>query len=223
MDRMRSERTIGRMATTRAVIFVGTALLAASSISTGIAATGQSGASRVIDRTLRCTIYADAGLRQIALEAQPGTRDADSPSEWRIPPAIEAESYGLPSTIYGGLAALSSGGLRHNRTRCESVRTRVPLTPSGLSGGQASTFGDAFDCNAPQRVLVRVRAVFKEPVRLRLKSVDSTRRHKEMIALGSIQTGALAIRAEAGRPIAYADMSASGRVRLFTGANCFPD
>jgi hypothetical protein len=60
-------------------------------------------------------------------------------------------------------------------------------------------------------------------VRLRLDWTDSTKRHKEMIAEGPLQTGAFVIRTERGRPIAYADVVASGRVRLFTAASCFPD
>jgi hypothetical protein len=207
----------------RSVLVFGATLAAASLIPAGSAVTGVAAPSKLIDRTLRCTIYLRAGIRQIELAAQPGIRDGANPSEWTRSPSASAVSYGLPNTPYGGLAALGAEAVSHNRTRCVSVRTRVALRATGLSGGEPSTFGDEWDCTAPRRVLVRLRAVFKEPVRLRLDWTDSTRRHREMIARGSLQTGAFVIRTEVGRPIAYAAVSASGTVRLFTGDNCFPD
>jgi hypothetical protein len=189
----------------------------------GIAAADAATPARIIDRTLRCTIYPEAGVRQIKVEAIPGTRDTANPSEWKYAPSASAESYGLPNMIYGGLAALGPGSASHNRTRCARVRTRVPLRAAGLSGGEPSTFGDEWTCEAPRRVLVRLRAAFKEPVTPRLHWTDSTRRHREMSAKGALVAGAFAIRTEAGGPIAYASVSASGKVLLFTRENCFPD
>jgi hypothetical protein len=204
-------------------LVLGGTLVAAAWSPTGLAPTGAATPSRVIDRTLRCTIYPEAGAREIQLEAQPGIRDDANASQWTSSPSASAESYGLPNTIYGGLAALGAGSASHNRTRCLRARTRVPLRAAGLSGGEPSTFGDEWTCPAPRRVLVRLRAVFKEPVRLRLMWTDSTRRHREMTAEGSLVTGTFVIRAERGRAIAYASVSASGKVLLFTSSNCIPD
>jgi hypothetical protein len=205
-----TEKLLGKVALT-----VTSAFFLAVAFSFGPSADAQTAPSRVIDRTLRCTIFVTAGVRQIELSA-----NSAAP---QYGPAAAAESYGLPNTVYGGLAAVSSGGLTHNSSRCTPVRARVPLTPAGLEGGRASPFEDEFDCAASRHVLVRVRAVFREPASLRLDWTDSTRRHKHMTARGSVRTGAFAVRTETGRPIAYADILASGRARLFTGRGCFPD
>lgn len=187
-------------------------LVGAIALSPQPEAGAQSAPVRVVDRTLLCTIYVQAGIRQIELSA------ASRPNG----PAVRAESFGVPTTIYGDLAAVSSGGLSHDRTRCTPSRARVQLTSAGLTGGRAGPFSEDFDCAASRRVLVRVRAVFERPVQLRLDWKDATRRYKHMRAEGAVRTGALAIRTEAGRPIAYGDVLASGRARLFT-RGCVPD
>lgn len=212
-----------RMTVARSALVVGVLIAAVSATSTGSAKTGGSAASRVIDRTLLCTIYLKAGVRQIELAAQPGIRDSKNPSEWLRSPYAAAESYGLPNTPYGDLVAIGAGAVSHNRSRCVLSRAKVVLSTTGLSGGQPSTFGDDWECAAPRRVLVRLRAVFKEPVTLRVAPTDSTGRHRAMIARGTLQTGAFAIRTETGRPIAYAEASSTGKVRLFTRRTCFPD
>jgi hypothetical protein len=172
--------------------------------------------AKVVDRTFRCTIYAQAGLRQIELSARSAV-----PDQWE--PFVSAQSFGLPNTIYGTLASVSLGGIYHDITRCTRTRARVPLTHRGLSGGRASQFEDKYDCAASRRVLVHVRAVFEEPVPVRVDWADATRRHKQAEAVGRARSAAFAIRTEAGRPIAYGDVLPSGAGRLFTGRGCFPD
>jgi hypothetical protein len=94
----------------RGTLAIAAAVAAAAFVTVGSANTGQSKPTRAIDRTLRCTIFPDAGVRQIKLEAQPGIRDNADPSKWKYAPYAEADSYGLPDTIYGGLAAVGAGG-----------------------------------------------------------------------------------------------------------------
>lgn len=191
-------------------------LVSAVALSQQPGAGAQTGPVKVVDRTLLCTIYVQAGLRQIELSARSGV-----PDQWE--PSVSAQSFGLPNTIYGTLVSMSLGGLYYDISRCKATRAKVPLTPKGLSGGRASQFEDKFDCAASRRVVVRARAVFEEPVRVRVDWTDSTRRHKQAEAVGRAQTAAFAIRTEAGRPIVYGDVLPSGAGRLFTGKGCFPD
>jgi hypothetical protein len=100
--------------------------------------------------------------------------------------------------------------------RCRSTRASVPLSRRGLNGGAAGGLGDAYDCEAPRNVLVRVRA--------RLEGSGGLRAHGGFLRTSApITEAAFAVRTRSGKPLAYASVAASGKTQLYTGRGCFPD
>ena len=85
-----------------------------------------------------------------------------------------------------------------------SVGLRLTMCPAG-------TFGDDLRCIVPRTVLVRVRATFREPV-----AEEPNKAGGFITASGRIITGQIAVRTLGGRQIAYADVTDSGRARMFS-------
>jgi hypothetical protein len=73
-----------------------------------------------------------------------------------------------------------------------------------------------FQCAAPPRVLVRVRAVFRAPT-----SVESA--SEALSAQGEISEASIAVRTQAGKPPALGSVSGSGKARLFASRSCLED
>jgi hypothetical protein len=110
-----------------------------------------------------------------------------------------------------------------NHKRCTAVRTRVPLTSRGLTGGALGPFSDDHDCTPPSRVLIRLRARFRSRVAFRVAAWDDQVTFKVMRALGRVREGYLAVRTQAGNPILFVSLSDSGKTRLFTADSCTPE
>ena len=103
-----------------------------------------------------------------------------------------------------------------NGSVCRPSSAKVPLTSAGLRGGAVTPDWVALDCAVGKRVLVHVHA-----------SVDGSSALRErariFLATNAPATQAkLAVRTPAGRAISYADVSASGKTRLFTAKGCGP-
>jgi hypothetical protein len=96
--------------------------------------------------------------------------------------------------------------------RCANTRLRVPLSSKGLKGGRARE-RTRYECDAPGKVLVRVRAIFKRPTVFR---VDPRAPDFES-ANGRITVAYLAVTTLRGRkPIVFGSVHDSGgRARLF--------
>jgi hypothetical protein len=186
-------------------------------------------AARLIDRTLHCSVPLHAGVRQIRAAATTGTRDQENRSRWKhLANVTVAAGGGVYNSVglVGGAAGApeptdvlfpGAGQGVYIERACRLVSARVPLTTRGLpQGGIASPLRDSYECVAPRTVLVRVRARFSVPTRLRLRG-------------GTLQSGApvrevvVAVRTTTGKPLVYASASESGKARLFTAGNCFPD
>lgn len=190
-------------------------LVGAVALSQQPEARAQSAPVKVVDRTLLCTIYAHAGLRQIEVLGRSAVPDQGAAF-------VYARSF-LPNRTSGTLVAVSLGGFTHNVTRCKPTRARGALTPKGLAGGRATQSEDEYDCDSPRRVVVRLRVAFEEPVTVRVDWADSGRPQRQAEAVGPARSAAFAIRTEAGRQIAYGDVLPSGAGRLFTGKGCVRD
>jgi hypothetical protein len=190
--------------------------------------------SRVIDETVSCSVPGlVGGVREIEVEAGSGVRHREDTSKWR---ALARASVAVPTTA-GGHVSLSAGGpayvepgLTDTNVRlrihaaCVPSRVRVPLARAGLEGGPAGVLGDAWDCAVPRRVLVRVRAVFRRPTRLRIeRRTGFGLTVVSRVAKGTIRSGSLAVRTPGGKSISYADVHESGRARLFVARSCVPD
>jgi hypothetical protein len=207
---------------------------------------GQAQGSRVIDRAFACTNASDApGLRRMGLSVQRGFRDG---GEWKLLASASITNDGrTPTTVrdpsgrsltvntnWGVSFAAGSGPLGSDpaappvrryfsiwsrwATACKTVApSRVPLSPRGLSGG-AADYGDRFDCQGPQRVMVRVRGVFTAPTTLRLN-----RATRWLTTSMPLQKASFVVRRDSGRPLAFASVSQTGAARVFTAPSCLPD
>jgi hypothetical protein len=135
------------------------------------------------------------------------------------PPLPRSGSFNLTSNWVpdATLVSASTGGVQLNPTRCTGASTRVPLVTQGLRGRPASSGELEYKCEAPRRVLVRVRAVFHVPMKL---ESDRTFGYPMLRALGEVKEAQLAVRSPSGRALGFASL-ADGKARLFTAPSCF--
>ena len=175
--------------------------------------------SRVIDRTFSCSMDLQAGVRRLYAAAQTGYQE--SPSKWKwLPSAIlttsGVERPGPDSTTIAGISAgdrdqLGSARVWIGTGRCRPARANVTLSSRGLSPRTADLFTDYYVCTPPARVLLRVRAVFRAPAALSLRTGLG-----QLRADGAVEEAALAVETQAGKPLLYAAVAKSGRTRLFS-------
>jgi hypothetical protein len=184
--------------------------------------------SRLVDRTMTCSVPLHAGLREIQAAATSGSRDPQDRSLWTHLANVSVRAGGFFSGV--GLAGAAAGAPEPKEIffpgtsqglwvspSCRLTSARVALSTRGLpQGGLASPIRDAYECVVPRTLLIRVRATFRVPTRLRVRR-------------GSLQTDApvrevaIAVRTTRGKPLVYASASESGRARIFTAPSCLPD
>lgn len=198
------------MARPLAGLVFGTAVLVAAALGLSSRASGEPTATRVIDRTLLCETGVQGGVNVVTLNgssSKPGKDSAGVDITTRLVPTWRLASIGERAV------ELSPA--------CRRPTARAPLASTGLVGVVASPFGDEFDCWTPRRVLIRVRAVFESPATLRLGRPWG---FPLLFARGKVEEAWLAIRTQAGKPMAFAAVSETGRTRVFTARrDCFPD
>ena len=196
--------------------------------------------ARVIDRTLVCTTSYIGGSQSVTATAHRGT--GRQGSQWLRPAFARLTSgqigsaftlldnslvwvtAGRPSrdatVVQAPVAGVSYplrawGTLAWNTRLCRETSKRIPLTSAGLSGGEVGPFDDAFDCNTPARVRVRIRGTLAAP-----GAVRSYRQFARITA--PLAKAELAVRTESGKPLSYAAVLASGKARLVTAKSCTP-
>jgi hypothetical protein len=184
--------------------------------------------SRVLDRSMTCSIPLHAGLREIQVAASSGARDPQNRSLWTHLANVSVQAGGFFSGV--GLAGASAGAPEPKEIMwpgmsqglwvsadCRVTNARIDLTTRGLpQGGIASPIRDAYECVVPRTVLVRVRATFRVPTRLRVRG--------DALRTGApVREAAVAVRTTRGKPLVYASASESGRARIFTAPSCLPD
>jgi hypothetical protein len=218
---------------------VGAALAASAFVAGGRTITSAAPA-RVIDRTFVCSAGVVAGGREIEIYARSGFRSLRSPSQWQMLPHAELRTRG-PDQY---LAYISAGQPREDSdpdhpargpfgsglsigataTSCKSARAKVRLSARGLTGGAATQLGDAYDCPAPWRILVRVRGVFRVPTSLRLSRRYDWRAWRTTFTLAeSPREAYFAVQTRGGKPLAFASVFESGKARLFTAPSCIAE
>jgi hypothetical protein len=203
------------------------AILAVAVAAAGAPAASESesapAASRVFDRTYRCAGLPYGGRRHVSPFAQPGVRDFGDKTRWHnlAHAALHTGSHYNDSTVLSmgaGSPPPAEGalGLSVNTQICRARAPRIPLSVRGLEGGPPTPLGDELHCRAAGRVSIRVRAVFKRPATLRRGPFGfiSTSEH--------VLRAALAVRAQNGKPLVFAEVFESGRARLFTAPGCVP-
>lgn len=206
------------------------AVASAPSVSTGGSTTAAP--SRLVDRTFSCSVGSTLGARILKVSARSGFRAPETPRKWKwLADAGLGGRDGSYVFVSAGapppppLAANSPPWrwLQVELGRCSSSRVRVPLSPGGLTGGAADQIGsDRYECRAPSRVLVRVRALFQVATTLRRQR----RYGKSWLTTATAavaREASFAVRTPTGKPIAFAEVVESGKARLFTAPRCAPD
>lgn len=191
------------------------ALLGAAVFATQSSEAGESQRSRVIDRTFVCSVPLQAGIRELHVTGQSGVRDRADRSKWF---ALAYVHVGFAWVRAGSPEAEERSPVQQEETlliyrTCRQSALRVPLSPKGLSGGRASQLLESYECAAPRRIRLRVRAEFGSPTSLRSTPTAQWTRVP-------VKAGYLAVRTEAGKPLAYAEAFESGKARLFFTGNC---
>ena len=178
-------------------------------------------ASLVFDRTYKCTGIPYLGRRHLSPFAQPGVREFGDKTRWHnlANAALHTGSHYSDSTVLSvgaGSPPPTEGaiGLSVNTQICKARAPRIPLTARGLEGGPPTPLGDQYHCRAPGKVSIRVRAVFRAPATLRRGPFGfiATDEH--------VRRAAIAVRAQNGKPLVFAEVFESGRARLFTAPGC---
>jgi hypothetical protein len=197
------------------------------------------GAAARVDRTIVCAAALSGGIYEIEIRAQAGA--AKRGSTWAKPAvtmittgstgsAAEAldnalvwafagrptpDATVIPDPFVGFTYPIRAWGTLAMANRCRVSRTRPALSSSGLQGGRVDGLGETFDCPSPRRVLIRTRAVAAD-------SALSIRRGY----LGTttpLTEARVVVATTSGKRLAYAEVFASGKARLFTAPSCVAD
>ncbi len=169
------------------------------------------GSSTVIDRTFSCATEQRGGLHKIELTASAAM--ASQP--------FQEETFGLLTYFVpdGTLAAGSAGAIQFNPQRCTAATARPALTSTGLRGGAVTSSGEQYECEAPPRVLVRLRASFHVPTKFDLVRPFG---YPMQVATATVKEAALVVLTPTGRKLAFASLG-GGKARLFAAASCNED
>jgi len=193
------------------------------SLATPIVAGAQ---SRLVDRTFVCSPVAFGNVRDLDIYASP-PRDlqlgrhqpaylmvltgASAPDSMLVfvRARFQAELPGLAVPWAPG-----PEGVYAHTSRCSSSRTSVQLSSGGLQGPPVRWSRD-LDCPVPGRVLIRVRAVLRQPAEWR-------RADRSYVgARNPVTEARLAVRLQkTGKPIAYMELDAKGRTALWYSSGC---
>lgn len=204
-----------------AMLVLATAVCAAAASTSS----GASTETRVVDRTLSCSLALSRGVRKLVVRAQSGLREFSDPNTWHNRAELELRNpRGFESL---GLAGLSAGSPPPGGTwmtaylaRCKPVRAQLALARRGLTANPASQLGDEYECKVGKRILVRVRSLYKAPTALHKIWLDPQHKERLLVASGEITAGYLAARTETGIPLVYAEALGSGKARLFLAPRC---
>jgi hypothetical protein len=210
----------------RVFVLIVVALLAVAAV--GGRAEGQT--SRVLDRTYSCGVELGGGLYAVDVTAHAGSRTG---RQWAKLPYVGLRT-GNASISTGNLLAWVSAGrptatttmdldfwsfsglgtVGVRRTLCRATSARIPLSPAGLEGGAAPDVGASFTCEAPRRIVVRVRSEL---------TASAVPRGPEYSAVHvPTRSARIAVRTAKGRALVYGEAFASGKSRLFTAKGCWP-
>jgi hypothetical protein len=209
-------------------------VVAAAAVGVHSSARAQSGPSRIFDRTLLCTTLVQAGIRELDVYAGSVVRgQVDYQGQKALPSAglgtggPVSSGPGQPSAGGVTLVAGSAGPARAEGgsyflvagRHCTTSTRRVPLSPRGLEGGQASPLGsDRFECFPPRTILVRARALFRSPTRLRIDRGSGS-----LSTSAAVREFSFAARTLSGKPLVYAEVFDTGKARLFVAPGCVAD
>jgi hypothetical protein len=223
------------------VAFVAAPILLAGSTATLGKASGGTASATTFDQTLVCATTFEGGARSISARAHRGT--GKRASQWDRPAFASVttgqvasqflllenqlawvtaggylpQSVVVPATFAGVDYPIRTWGtIAWNARLCRTRSKPIPVAASGLNGGLAGVFDEEVDCLVPRRIVLRLRAT--------LAGSAKTTRYRQFVRLTSPASEATIVaRTEAGRGVAYASVSRSGKARLLTASGCVPD
>jgi hypothetical protein len=152
------------------------------------------------------------GIRMITVSASNATRQG---------PRQDEASFSVGSGDAGGLVGASASSLTIQPKNCKETAARIPLAANKLPSRPPAPDWRTFKCEVPPRVLVRVRAVFREATSLERHPPPAPGYDAWLEARGEVSLASLAARTLGGRPLAFATVSASGRTQLHVARSCF--
>jgi hypothetical protein len=186
----------------------------------------------VLDRTYVCSVELKGGLYELEARAHAGVH---SGSTWAKLPYTALRTGNFGRAPVGNMLVWVTAGAPVGATTvdqefwtfpvaevgtvgiygklCRQVAQTAPLQRTGLRTQAAGRLGAKLVCEAPRRVLVRVRAVLSSSGRLR-SGEDFHFTH------APVREATLAVRTLSGKPVAYATVSQTGKATLFTAKGC---
>ena len=215
----------------RALVLAGATAALAVALAPGSGA--EPSASSVVDRTFVCGVKLRAGARKVSPAAWSGFRDG---ARWSWLPYAEvqgpdfrlyafiASGSPIPPLVPGSaVAPFAPRWAGIDASPCNPVTTVVPLTRRGLDGDSSSrfAFSGGFECAAPSRVLVRVRAEFRTAVSFAQQRIGSSRWYTTTTSTPA-RRARLAVATTSGQPLVYTTVPESGKATLFVAKGCFP-
>lgn len=201
----------------------------AAAVATSVASASPD-AVRVVDRTIECSTGYHGGARVTFALAQ----TAYGP-RWKWLPyadvggrdilAYASIAAGSPAPSAGQTTAATTRSVAVDSRRCNVSNAEVALSSRGLRGGQASQFqhSDEYECSAPSRILIRLRAEFARPATFRAQPLYQARYYTTTTSAVAAKKAALAVTTMNGNPLVYATVVETGKATLFTAPNCIPD
>ena len=188
----------------------------------------------LFDRTFSCATVQLGGLFQVEIRSHAGDRENGQWSklpyagvatggnggrpDTSIPPvsslawitAGSAASHTTVDDTYDSFSVQAAGTLGRTTELCRPATARVALSAAGLRGGRVGEDTRTVECDAPSRVLIRLRATT-------IGSASLHERGRIFLATGTPITRAeLAVRTVKGRRLAYAVVDQTGRSRQYT-------
>lgn len=203
-------------------------LLAAVLVSAIAAETGAA-ASRVVDRTFRCTLAPlYGGLRELDVTTKPNGSLGSGGRSDDVSPGYVSVGSGPASGAFDDLVFARTrpeergvapgnpfpSGVYVDVRRCAAARVSLPLSAKGLPGPPVR-FGTDADCQVRGRVLVRVRAVLEAPTPWRAAAPPYAGARRNVIE------AKIAVRSErTRRAIGLLELDRVGETRLWVASHC---
>ncbi len=172
---------------------------------------------RTVDRTLLCSTVSVFGDRFARVDGSAAKTSVGFPARASVATGAAGTIESLAGAEEGPSSGRTTGNVYFSRKRCRDVRTTVPLTARGLPGPPVR-FDQMLRCTSGARVLVRVRAILDRPVRWRVGG----QARDLLLASGNLSSAALAVRTEAGKPLAFVSIRA-GKLKQYTSGACSRD
>jgi hypothetical protein len=167
--------------------------------------------ARVVDRTFLCPTVTQGGIRMVTIRASNASGEGAAHQE-----ASVSVSTGHSTS----LVSATTTGLSLEGGNCTTAASRAPLGTGDLKPRSPGLSGTEFECEAPRRVLIRVRAVFRAPTSVESNPASGA---PSLSAQGEISEASVAVRTPGGERLALASVSGSGKARLFAARGCVED